>query len=391
MKIKPKKCFKCQTHKGKRYCLRKAKHICWICCNDFRVDMKCPEECEYRAEEGENLLESKIKADSLAEYYDFIDKHTHLWLVLKDKYITTEMKESVEGKKDIEAAFKVIKDRKSAEIYEKHLGIDLNSNKLPISINFEDVSLDFLKALGVGNWELVLSFFSHKVDETKAKYIERLQNRKEIKDLAYLTVLSSGTSQDGNLAFCSVEVNYKNDISLLLLNKEGEWKIDNVIFGEINLIYSENDTIKHIANHLQLKEYDRAFQLIKDAEEIYYLSSDIQYNKGLYHSLLGENDKALKAFSEATALDDSFVEAHFNQAFIYHSEGNIEKAKALYEKVVALQPNNVNAYNNLGTIYLFLKDFDNAKIYFQKCLEIAPEFHFALENLKRIEELGDRV
>ena len=147
MQTKPKKCFKCQTHKGKRYCLRKNKHICWICCNEYRVDMKCPAECEYRADESENLLESKIKADSLAEYYDFIDKHTHLWLAIRDKYIPSEMKQTPEGKKEIEEALSVVKDKKSAEIYEKHLQIDLKSSEMPVAKSFEDTGLDFLKAL----------------------------------------------------------------------------------------------------------------------------------------------------------------------------------------------------------------------------------------------------
>ncbi|MCL2063618.1 MAG: tetratricopeptide repeat protein [Candidatus Cloacimonetes bacterium] len=349
--------------------------------------MKCPTECEYHADENENLLESRIKADSLAEYYDFIDKHTYYWLVVRDKYIPAEKKQDPEGKKEIEEAFRAIKDRKSAEIYEKHLGINLNTEVMPYTKSFEDVAMDFLQSIGIGNWELVRLFFSHKDPVSIEKYIERLKNRKEIKDLAYLTVLSSGTSQDGDMAFSSIEVNYTNDFSIILVNVEGDWKIDNVIFGEINLIYSENDTIKHIAHHLQTKEYDRAFQLIKNAEEIYYLSSDIQYNKGLYYSLMGENENALKAFAEATALDVSFSEAYFNQAFIHHSHGNVDEAKVLYEKVIALQPNNVNSYNNLGTIYLFLKDYEKAKNYFEKCLELVPEFKYAEENLKRIEEL----
>ena|GEM_PF-2034495 len=389
MKIKTKKCFKCDTHKGKRYCLRTDKHICWICCNDFRVDMKCPTECEYHATEAENILESKIKADSLAEYYDFVEKHTHLWLVIRDKYIPSEKKKTEEGKKEIEDVLRFVSDKKAAEIYEKLLGINLNSSELPFIKTFEDAGLDFLKAIGLGNWKVVELFFSHKATITIDKFIERLKKRKEIKDLVHLTVLASGSSQDGKMAFSSIEVNYKYDISLIFVFINEEWKLDNIIFGNINLIYSETDTIRQIASHLQSKEFDRAFDLIKKAEEIYYLSSDIQYNLGLYYSLLSDNEKALKAFAEAAALDTSFIESYFNQAFIYHSIGKIEEAEALYQKVISLQQNNVNAYNNLGTIYLFKNDFEKAKEYFEKCLEIMPDFKFALENLKRVEDLKD--
>jgi tetratricopeptide (TPR) repeat protein len=239
--------------------------------------------------------------------------------------------------------------------------------------------------MGDEKWHLIPNFFSHKDPVTVNKYIARLKQKKEIKEMNYLTVLASGISTDGHSAFSSFDINYKSDVSLLYVNVKNEWKIDNVIFGEINLIYSETDTIKHIANYLAQKEYERAFTLIKQAEEIYYLSPDILYNKGMYFSLKSQLNEALKAFAEAAELDVLFAEPLYNQAFIYHSENKLEEAKRLYEKTLTLQKNNVNALNNLGTIYLQEKDYGNAKYYFEECLKFDPEFQYAIDNLKLVE------
>jgi len=387
MQTEVKKCTTCRTHKGKRYCLRNNKHICWLCCNDLRVDAKCPLTCDYNKTDS-----SKPKTDSLAEYYDYIDKHTKLWITKQnedfDNQIPLRMKETETGRKELaEKLSKTKLDYKVAKIYEKHLSINLNSKDIAYNVSFEDIGFDFLHAMGDEKWHLIPNFFSHKDPITVSKYITRLKQKKEIKGMNYLTVMASGISTDGHSAFSSFEINYKSDISLLYVNIKNEWKIDNVIFGEINLIYSETDTIKHIANYLAQKEYERAFLLIKQAEEIYYLSPDILYNKGMYFSLKGQLNDALKAFAEAAELDVEFAEPIYNQAFIYQTENKLEEAKRLYEKTLTLQKNNVNALNNLGTIYLQEKDYGNAKYYFEECLKYNPEFQYAVDNLKLVQGL----
>ena len=393
MQAKIMQCTKCKTHKGKRYCLRNNKHICWTCCNDLRVDLLCPNECEYHAKENSDPRDNKVKADSLSEFYDFIDKHTRLWLAKKSSFFDNEipilLKETAEGRaKLVEKLSSLNLDKKMAEIYEKHLTINLNAKKIPYEKSFEDIGFDFLQNLGEENWELLPMFLSPKDKVTNEKIITRLKNKKEIIDLKYFTVIASGLSKEGNSAFSSFELNYKTDFSLVFVDIQGEWKIDYFIFGEVNLLQSETESIKHIASFLANEQYDRAIQLIRQAEDIYYISPDLQYYKGLYYSLKGEKEEALKAFTEASELDTFFAEPIYNQAFIYHSDKNFEEAKRLYNKTLSMQSNNVNALNNLGTIYLFEKDYETAKSYFEKCLEISPDFKYAQENLKRIELLN---
>jgi len=385
------RCSSCKTHKGKRYCLRNNKHLCWVCCNDTRVDYKCPKECEYKAANPKKINQINIKSDSLSEFNDFLDKFILKLLAkenpLFDNQIPLQIKDTLKGKELLTEKLSSLKMNKMmATIYEKHLNINLNSKKIQASKSFEDVGKDFLQNIGELKWQNLSKYFVKKTESTIEKYIERLQKRKELISLEYFMFLASGTSKNGSEAFSSAEINYKYDISIIFKHINDEWLIDDLIFGEINLIYSETDTIKHIAYALSKAEYDRALQLLTQAEEIYYLSPDIQYYWGLYHSLTGDVDKALNCFNEASVLDSTLVEAFYNQAFIYHSANMLDKAKEFYQKTLDIDEKYINALNNLGTICLHEQNKKEARRYFQMCLGINPNFNFAVENLKKTEE-----
>jgi tetratricopeptide (TPR) repeat protein len=297
------------------------------------------------------------------------------------------LKDTPQGRELLTSRLSTVElDKKMATIYEKHLGINLSSKTREYVLSFEDVCRDFIENMGYEKWEVVRDFFANKNRISIARIVERLQRRKDLQNLEYYLIIASGLSKDGTEAFCNAEINYKHDMSVILKKVGDRWYIDNVIFGEINLIYSETDSIKHIAYALSKEEYDRAEQLLTTAEDIYYLSPDILYYWGLYFSLKSENKKALKAFSEATDLDINFTEAIYNQAFIHHSENRLDEAIRLYERVLSIAPGYLNALNNLGTIYLYEKQFDKAKGCFQECLKVNPDFKYAVENLQRVIE-----
>jgi len=169
-----------------------------LCCNDLRVDAKCPNSCDYN-----KLDSSNPKTDSLAEYYDYIDKYTKLWITKQnedfDNQIPMMMKETEAGRKELVKKLSMTNlEHKVAKIYEKHLGIDLNSKQIPHKVSFEDIGLDFLNAMGDEKWHLIPHFFSHKDSITVKKYITRLKKKKEIKDMNYLSVPASGISTNGH-------------------------------------------------------------------------------------------------------------------------------------------------------------------------------------------------
>jgi hypothetical protein len=271
-----------------------------------------------------------------------------------------------------------------ASCYEKHLNINLNSKNLPDITTFEDIGKQFLTDIALNDWGKALEKLVTNSTPTSQKIIERLKKRDELIRLEIFFVVASGTSKDGLSAFIAYELDRTSDLSMLMKNIDSVWYVENLVFGEINLTFTETETIKHIAYALSRADYDKAYQQLLVAEKIYFLSPDIQYYFGLYHSLNGKNDAALSSFSEASLLDPTLVEAFYNQAFIHHSESRIDLAIEFYEKAIELDPKNLNALNNLGTIYIYQKDVPKAKSYFQKCLEIDPEYKYAADNLDKI-------
>jgi len=384
-------CLNCKTHLSRRYCLRNNVRLCWKCCNKLRVDLKCPPTCEYRAQEAVKISPNQIKTDCLEEYYDFIDLHTQRWITRPSPLFANQIPrfvaESVAGKDELQKKLLRLKlDRKIAESYEKHLAIDLQAKLIPYPISFEDVGRDFLKNIAEHNWNAIPSYFEQKNNKTVSTILKRLKMCRTLQKLDCFLALASGLSPDGKTAFSTFEMNHQWALTLLLAFAQNEWMLENIIFGEAALIGKENESLKHIAFALSKKEYDQALKMIEQAENIYYLSPDVQYYKGLYYSINKNPYYALRAFEEATDLDLTFAEAFYNQAFIHHADHELEKAKTLYRKTIALQPQNVQALNNLGTIYLDEKDYQQARTLFQKALDLDPNFLFARENLEMIKE-----
>jgi len=249
------------------------------------------------------------------------------------------------------------------------------------------------------SWDDLTNYFKNidgdfiKHPHTVDLIISKLKSLKLIQEINYFDVFSSGLATDFASAFCTFEINYKDYLTVFLLNSNTKnnpfWVIDSIIMGEVNLAFSEADNIAFIASALSKEEYSKAYQLIQKLANIYFLSPDLYYYKGLYFSMKGENKKALEAFEDAGLLDINFAEAYYNQAFIHHSENNLDKAKECYNKSLSLKKNNVNALNNLGTICLYEKDYDKAEEYFKQCLEISPEFKYAKENIARISKFKE--
>jgi len=416
------KCANCKTHRGRRYCLRTDKHICWKCCNELRVDTKCPSECEYRMKVQISPTIQEIKTDCLAEYHDFLDKHTKVWIAkqssLFDNEIPLLLKDTTDGRKLLESRLsRQNLDRSVAVWYEKHLGIDLNSKNMSYVRCFEDVAIEFLETIGEGRWESVGKYLYVTQETERLKKVERLQKRKELQQLNYYMVLATGISTDGNSGFSSIELNYDKDLTLVLLKVGHDWLVGTIIFAEINLLYSEKESSKHITYALSKSDFNRAYQLLKQSEAIYYLSPDIQYYWGLYYSLQNKNKEALLAFEESCTLDSTFIEPIYYQALIHYSENRLDIATILFQKalqiddrhmnslnflgVICVQEkkytqaneyfkqclqineNDVNALYNLGNLYSQENDHETAKVYYQKCLEIDPDFQLAKERLSR--------
>ena len=388
---KLKKCKICRTNLRRRYCIRVDKYLCTLCCNDMRVDSKCPKTCKYHAEKFANYSENPIKVDSMFELLDLQEKKIRRWMLepsdLFNGVSPRVLKETESGREEIREKLRgVFPDIRLTRIYEKVLGIDLGSIEQEFKINHEEVALNFLSLIIEEKWDSIPPFFEHKDDKTVDIFINRLKKRKELINLNYFLVYASGLSSDRLSCFCSAEINYQTEMSLIFIYHKEKWSIDNIIFGGMELYFTQGEALKRIAISLNNKLNLLVLTPILEAENIYYLSPDIQYYLGLFYALQSKNKIAMNYFEEAIRLDPRLTEAFFNLAFLYQSEKKLEKAKELYQKTLSLQPTHIDALNNLGTIYIWEKEFDKARLYFQKCLDINPDYKGAIENMGKVEK-----
>jgi len=389
METKPAKCAICKAHFAKRYCLRNNKRVCWLCCNEVRIDYKCPKECEYHIREAVQGGKNQTKTDCIAELDDYLERTIKAWSIKPNKAFNNQqpihLKETPQGLELLKNSTKdLCFEKKNAEYYEKHLGIDLNSKNIPYTNNHEDIAKQLLDAIGEHRWKDLPQYFYATDPQTMQKILHRLQNRKELKKVNYYFIHLSGTSSSGTETFSSIEINYDFIISILFRKVENNWLIENIIFGDVNLIYSETDCYKHIGYALSKSDFDRAAQLLKQAESIYYLSADIQYYWGLYYSLQNRNKEALAAFAEAHALDPTFIDPLYYQALIFYAQKDIATAKNYFHKALQINSEHLNSLNFLGVIAVEEKDCILAKEYFLKCELIDAKFINALFNLGNI-------
>jgi len=388
MDTKPTKCSACKAHFAKRYCLRNNKRLCWLCCNEIRVDYKCPKECEYHVREMLPDTKNEWRSDCHSETDDYLDRAIKAWSLKPNKSYNDQppiqLKDTPQGLELLHKALSRLSfEKKLAVLYEKHLGVNLNSKDLPYTKNHEDIAKEFLDAIGEHRWQ-DLPQYLYASEPVKQKILQRLKQRKELKKLNYYMILQSGTSTDGTETFCSIEINYDFIISMLFKKVEETWLVENIIFGDVNLIYSETDCYKHIGHALSKSDFRKAHQLLTQAENIYYFSADIQYYWGLYYSLQHKNKDALIAFGTASELDPTFIDPLYYQALIYYAEKNIESAKNYFLKALQINASHLNTLNFLGIIAVEEKNNAQAKEYFQKCLQIDGNFVNALYNLGNI-------
>ena len=397
--FKTDRCKICKTYRGHRFCLRIGKDICWHCCNEKRVDFKCPEDCKYSLRKEENkkgLFQYKTNADSQAEFFDLIKNEIKIWIrkpqqIFEGK-IPIQMVETKEGREEIEKFFDQFPIEKLQSL--SYLISELKLTNLKVITqkkNYEDIAGEFLDKIIEQSWEETVSFLmnkeNYKNQDYKKNYIKRISSNKIIKKITEYDLISSALSEDKKQALVFFEINGKYDMTVVLKAIKDSWKVSAKFFGKPELFNGENEAIQQVAVLLSKNELTKAFELLKKYSEIYVDSADFQYYWGLYYTFSQNSTKARKFFLNAVEIDPTFIEAKYNYAFVLHSENNIEQAKNLYKEIMEASPKEVKTLNNLASIYIDEQNLEEAKKLLEKCLEINKDYEVARKNLDRVNKL----
>jgi len=383
------RCKICKDNRGNRFCLRIAKNICWNCCNEKRIDEKCPESCHYSLKTTENFS-IKTNADSIEEYADLIKKQIDKWMMNPQKIFNDKtprnMLQTDVGKTEIRDFFSQINFPSSIPLTYLNTNYKLsNHNVLHQTENYEDVAKNFIEKIIEQNWEKTISFLILPLkNRYRENYLNRISKNKILKKTIEFKLISSAISQNQVAAVAYFELNKKHDLSLILHKIDDKWKIFAKIFGEPKIVNGEIEAMKQIAMLLSQQKLTKSYELLKKYSAIYVDSADLHYYWGLFYSLSNLPKKAKAFYLNAVEIDSKFTEAKYSYAFTLHSEKEIAKAKIEYLEILEQNADETRVLNNLASIYIDENLLEKAKLLLHKCLKINPEMEMAKKNLEKI-------
>jgi tetratricopeptide (TPR) repeat protein/mono/diheme cytochrome c family protein len=100
--------------------------------------------------------------------------------------------------------------------------------------------------------------------------------------------------------------------------------------------------------------------------------------------------EAAAAYQRALAINPDFPDAHVNLGTLLSSRGRYQEALPHFERAAALAPESPFMQNNLGSALAALGRYPEAVRCVRRALELRSDYAPALENMRRLEQLGIR-
>ena len=392
-----KRCKICSNYRAQRYCPRTGKDICWLCCNEKRIDYKCPQECAYILQKGQgNEFENSIKKAKVDSFQELSSLTTRLfdqWCevpsdLFKDR-IPTEMAQTEDGKKELEqyfnriAPFLVLPER----YLQRKLNLKIKTG-LENKDNYEYFSGEYLEKMIAQEWEdsIQLLYSQDKYSEElyRSNYIIRRTGNRLLKQITSYHIILSAVSENRQEALVYYEINNKYDLSIIMGKINDRWLVKELIIGSPSFYYGEREAIMLISGCISKQEMPKAKQYIDQYSEILIDSADVHYLNGLYHLLEKDYQTALKYDLTAVELDPEFYEYKYNLALIYQMLKNYEVAEKLYQQLREQKSDDINVLNNLAIIYEDQGKEEAALSLLEECLKLDPGAELAKKNIERI-------
>ncbi len=394
--FKSDRCYKCKSHKGSRFCFRIARDICWECCNELRVDLNCPENCQYRLKNIDNDKSGfmfKTKADSHEEYDNLLKKKIDHWIIsaqktFKDR-IPMQIANSESGRNELEKFLSTFNfpDIIPINYLRKRLSLPLQKVKnLPESS--ENIADKYLDKIIENDWEGTINLLfenqQYTDEKIKANYLQRISTNKIMKKIVDYEKISAALSENKKEALVFYELNKKYELTIHLKIKGNQWKIVGRIFGKPALQQGENEALRQIGVLLHKNQMGNLQPILQKYSAIYPDSADFQYYWGLYYLFSHLENKAIGFFFNAIEIEPSLAEAKYNLAYIFQTKNRSQEAKILYKELIKENPDDVRCFNNLASILIEEEKNIEAEKLLKQCLKLQPNFEFAQKNLDRI-------
>ncbi len=391
--FKTDRCVKCKDNKGSRFCLRLGKDICWSCCNKLRIDLTCSENCKYALQEYEQkgMFQFKAHTESFSEYISLIKESMTKWMMSEqeafDNQVPILMADDPENKEILQKYLNSVNFPDFFPVKYLYKKLKLPARNTPVLINHESVANRFLDLSIENSWDEAVKLLDYYRDEVPIEIIKKhLLLCKHQDRIRSRDVLTSATTKDNNSALVHYEINKAFELTLHVVNRNGEWRVKSRIFGPPTLFHDETTICKQIAVFLQTQDLSTTFDMLKKYLDVYPDSPDLNYYQGMYQLFHNRFEAAAEWFEAALILEPSVYEAKYNLAFINQVTKKTDIAEKMYKELLTRNKQDVRVLNNLASINYENNKLEEAKKYVDECLKLHPDYEIALKNLERIEK-----
>lgn len=381
------RCRICRSERAIRTCARRRKDIGWRCCNEMRVDKRCPAECAYALKEGENNPLPAFKADSVTEFNHALKLYLDLWISLPQSALdgkTPAVMAAEDGKRLLEwlAGYQ----------YPLHFPMNYLLGKLGLQkvpeaeiSDPERIATDYLNNVIAMEWDKLRQYTINRdaEEDLVQRYMEIVKNIPMLKRAEHHNIIHAGIADDGVTAMVYVEINRRHDWTLIF-GKQGEvWRLRQQINGSPKLFYELNKRHGQIAQFLSEGKDAEAWEALQESLTLYPDSADLYYYLGIYWQIVKQLDKAKIAFFDSIALDNDFYAPAFSLGSINLAQEDLDEARYWFEKLYQKNSEDALVLNNLGAAYAGQGQIDEAKKLWKKALQIDPNLEPAKRNIER--------
>lgn len=381
------RCRICRDERALRPCIRRKKDIGWRCCNELRIDRRCPSVCVYAPKDDETSPMPAFRADSLTEFTHVIKLFLDLWI--------SQAQSSLDGKTPIDFAAedgKKILDWLAGYQYPLHFPMNYLLEKLKLPRQAEPEASDpealakaYLDAVIAMDWHALRQYTINldKDEDLEKRYVEIIKNIPLLKKANHHNIIHAGIADDGITAMVYMEINRRFDWTLIFIKTDDEWSLRQQINGSPKLFYELNDRHTKIAQYLSEAKDAQAWETLQESLILYPDSADLYYYLGIYWQIVKQLDKAKLAFFDAIALDNDFYAPIFSLGSINLALEELDEAVYWFEKLYEKNKKDALVLNNLGAAYAGKKRLAEAKQLWKRALEIEPNLEPAKRNLEK--------
>jgi len=388
MLLKRQRCRICKNERSVRPCPRRGgKEIGWSCCNELRRDLNCPAQCSYapRKDASQASPIPAFKADSNTEFQQAMKLYLDLWIKLPNPALEGRTPLAC-ASEDAAALFGWLEKFQYPANFPMTYLLDklsLAHAGTPEPESPETVAMAFLDDVIAQEWDQLRRHTANDRDYPgMAKlYGELLSSIPLLRRLKHYRILHAGAGDDGISALVMLELNHKDDWSMILSSAQGSWRVKQNFKGSPELYYRQNKLFHQIAGFLSRRELEASWDSISGNLEFFPDCADLYYYRALYWQLQKEAEKCAADLKTAIALDNYFTDAIFALAVLYMQQRRPEEAVPWLRAVQSLAPEHLDAQNNLAACLAELGDIKAAIALWQEILTRNPSYEPARKNL----------